>query len=188
MRALLCRRGDVHRRRALAHTHSTTHVPSQVGVGATESAPDRAAKRRRDESGAVIKKGAGGKKEKDNLYATWRKESKRRIQAPGEVESGGDGHAAFAKKARGGGRYKHTRTRAQPNAHVGSEIKSDAQIAKARREREKKLNRGKGGGKGGGGKGGGRGGGKGGGGKGGGGGRGGGKGGGRGGGKRRGRH
>ena len=120
-----------------------TRSHAQVGVGATDNAPDRASKRRRDESGAVIKK-ASGLKDQDNLYAKWRKESKRRIQAPGETEAGGDGRAAFLRQGKPGARYQHTKTRPQPNAHLQKELKTEEQIAKARREKEKKLNRGKG--------------------------------------------
>ena len=76
----------------------------------------------------------------------------------GEREGAEAAEGAFPRKkaSTAGGRRWHTATKPLPNANVRSEIKSDAQIAKARKLALKKKGGGKGGGgKGGGGKGGG---------------------------------
>eukprot|EP00967_Tisochrysis_lutea_P133892 scaffold235742_cov28-Tisochrysis_lutea.AAC.4 len=129
-----------------------------VGVGAAELLANRGGKRMRDESGNLIplKVGKAGKDSSDGeLYSKWMKASKRRIQAPGESEEARvGGHAAYAQQKmlskRKAGRW-HTATKALPNSGVKSELRSEEQIGKMRRDKAKKA--GKGGGKGGGAKG-----------------------------------
>ena len=97
-----------------------------AGVGATDAIANKAKKRTRDESGAIIK---GDK----NVYEEWRKSSKKRIPMPGEkeAEDSGEGFRGGSKHIRGGRRW-HTATAPLPNANVKSELKSEAQIVKER--------------------------------------------------------
>ncbi|KAL1508816.1 hypothetical protein AB1Y20_004911 [Prymnesium parvum] len=115
----------------------------QTGIGATDSLAGKDKKRRRDESGRLI-----DTSEDKNLYEVWRKSSKKRIPMPGEkeVEGSGDGFRGASRHTKNGRRW-HVATKPLPNANVKSEIKTDAQIAKARKLKAKKA--GKGGGKGG---------------------------------------
>jgi hypothetical protein len=141
----------------------------QVGVGAASAASERGGKRVRDESGSAITVGTrssakGGKARGKNglvdgeMYDKWQKSTKKRIQSVGEEETSaarGAG-ATYNREQRQlmkGGRRWHTATAPLPNANVRSELRSEEQIIKIRKQAEKK--RARSGGKGGGGKGGG---------------------------------